>query len=293
MESGHIQLPFGFVPDQNPDDDLFFDLPLNYKKNLLFNKLSYIVQLNNPAIDDVVRSKKTDDISIQKFLLATDLLQDTIQDNLDIIVTDADFDDASVQRALDTKFPSVMKKPTATNFMFRDKAKFDIQNPVIGTLYGQLLTNKQKEKEELKKINEAPSIKDLELKKRLDDLTKYNLGIKDDDDNNNNNNSSSSSSRQREFRSSSNLPLTPPVTPSSTLSTTQRFLFDGGNEKVAEGIAEAIGSDGTYTLIAKQITFSDTITKIFPRSRELEKVNEETSASLENDKNESDISEIQ
>ena len=150
MESGHIQLPFGFLPDQNPDDDLFFDLPLNYKKNLLFNKLPYIAQLNSPAIDDVVCSKKTDDIRIQKCLLATDLLQDTIQDNLDTIVTDADFNDASVRRALDTKFPSVMKKPTATNFMFRDKAKSDIQNPVIETLYGQLLTNKQKEKEELK-----------------------------------------------------------------------------------------------------------------------------------------------
>ena len=66
MESGHIQPPFGFVPDQNPDDDLFFNLPLNYKKNLLFNKLTYIVQWNNPAID-VVRGKKTDDISIQMF----------------------------------------------------------------------------------------------------------------------------------------------------------------------------------------------------------------------------------
>ena len=192
MESGHIQLPFGFIPDQNPDNDLYFDLPLNYKKNLLFNKLPYIAQLNNPAIDDVVRGKKTDDISIQKFLLATDLLQDTIQDNLDMIVTDEDFNDASVRRTSDTKFPSVMKNPTATNFMFKDKAKFDIQNSVIGMLYGQLLTNKQKEKEELKKINEAPSIKDLELKKRLDDLAKYDLGIKDDndDDDNNNNNSS-------------------------------------------------------------------------------------------------------
>ena len=297
MESGHIQLDFGFIPDQNPDDDLYFDHPLNYKKNLLFNKLSYVAQLNNPAINDVVRGKKTDDISIQKFLLVTDLLQDTIQDNLDMIVTDGDFNDASVRRALDTKFSSVIKKPTVTNFMFRDKVKFDIQNPVIGTLYGQLLTNKQKEKEELKKIDEAPSIKDLELKKRLDDLTKYKLGIKDDDDgnnnNNNNNNNSSSSGRQREFRSSSNLPLMLPVTPSSTLSTTQRFLLDGGNEKVAEGIAEAIGTDGTSTPTAKRITFSDTITKIFPRSRELEKINEETSASLENDKNESDISEIQ
>ena len=166
MESGHIQLLFGFVPDQNPDDDLYFDLPLNYKKNLLFNKLTYIVQLNSPAIDDVVRSKKTDDISIQKFLLATERLQDTIQDNLDMIVTDGDFNNASVRRALDTKLPSVMKKPTAKNFIFRDKAKIDIQNLVIGTLYGQLPTNKQKEKEELKKINEAPPVKDLELKKR-------------------------------------------------------------------------------------------------------------------------------
>ena len=41
------------------------------------------------------------------------------------------------------------------------------------------------------------------------------------------------------------------------------------------------------------MNFSDTITKIFPRSRELEKNNEETSASFENDKNESDISETQ
>ena len=294
MESGHIQLPFGFVPDQNPDGDLYFDLPLNYKKNLLFNKLLYIEQLNNPAIDDVVHSKKTDDTSIQKFLLATDLLQDTIQDNLDMIVTDGDFNDASVRRVLDTKFPSVMKKPTATNFMFRDKAKFDIQNPVMGTLYGQLLTNKQKEKEELKKINEPPSINDLELKKRLDDLTKCNLEIKDDnhDDDDDDNNSTSSSGIQREFRIS-NLPSTPPVKPSSTLSTTQRLLLDGGNEKVAEGIAEAIGTDGTSTPITKRITFSDTITKIFPRSRELEKINKETSASLKNDKNESDILEIQ
>ena len=215
-----------------------------------------------------------------------------------MIVTDGDFNDASVRRALDTKFPSVMKKLTVTNFMFRDKANFDIQNPVIGTLYGQLLTIKQKEKEELKKLNETPSIKYLELKKRLDDLTKYNLGIKDDnddddDDDNNNNNSYSSSGRQREFRSSSNLPPTPPVTPSSTLSSTQRFLFDNGNEKVAKGIAEAIGADGTSTLITKRITFPDTIRKIFPRSRELEKINEETSASFENDKYESDISEIQ
>ena len=285
MESGHIQLPYGYVPDQNSNEKLYFDLPLNYKKSLLFDKLRYIAQLNNPAIDDVVKGGKNDDLSIQKFLLATDLLEDTIQDNLDMIVTNGDFNEAGVRRALDTKFPSVMKKPTATNFMFRDKAKFDIQNPVLGSIYNQLLTKKQKVKQELDSIGKAPSVKDLDIQKKLDNITKFNLGIKDDnndddDDNNDNGDNSRLSSLQRAVTSC--FSPTPPTTP-STLSQTQRFLLDdtttddddvgGGNERVA--LALAHGSSRTSTPIAKQITFSDTITKIFPKTHKLDIISKE------------------
>ena len=42
MESGSIQLPFGFVRDQKTNDDLQFNLPLNYWKDLLFDKLPYV-----------------------------------------------------------------------------------------------------------------------------------------------------------------------------------------------------------------------------------------------------------
>ena len=251
-----------YIPDQKNNEKLYFDLPLNYKKNLLFDKLPYMAQLNNPAIDDVVKGKKNDDLSIQKFLLATDLLEDAIQNNLDMIVTDGEFNDADVRRALDTKFPSVMNKPTATNFMFRDKAKFDIQNPVLGSIYNQLLTKKQKEKLELDAIGKAPSIKDLDIQKRLDDISKFNLGINDDDDDDNDDNDDGDSTNNRKLPS---FPLTPPQTP-STLSETQRFLLDSadGNERVAE----AIGLDRVSTPKSKQITFSDTITKIFPKTRE-------------------------
>ena len=96
MENGYIQLPYGYIPDQNQNEKLYFDLRLNYKKNLLFDKLPYIAQLNNPAINDIVKGNKNDDLSIQKFLLATDLLEDAIQDNLDMIVTDGEFNDAGV-----------------------------------------------------------------------------------------------------------------------------------------------------------------------------------------------------
>ena len=274
MENGYIQLPYGFIENQNEDEKMHFNLPFNYKKSLLFDKLPYVAQLNNPAINNVVKGKENDDLSIQKFLLATDLSENAIQDNLDMIVTDGEFNDAGVRRVLDTKFPSIMHKPTVTNFMFRDKAKFDIQNPVIGSLYNQLLTKKQKEKLELEAIGKAPSVKDIDIQKRLDDISKFNLGIKDnndnddDDDNDNNDNNSG------------RLPLfspTPPSTP-STLSETQRFLLDGGNERVAEAIGLT-----TSTPKAKQITFSDTITKVFPKTRReisrmpsLDSISEET-----------------
>ena len=277
MENGYIQLPYGFIENQNEDEKMHFNLPFNYKKSLLFDKLPYVAQLNNPAINNVVKGKENDDLSIQKFLLATDLLENAIQDNLGMIVTDGEFNDAGVRRVLDTKFPSIMHKPTATNFMFRDKAKFDIQNPVIGGLYNQLLTKKQKEKLELEAIGKAPSVKDIDIQKRLDDISKFNLGIKDnndnddDDDDDDNDNNDNNSGR---------LPLFPPAPPSTplTLSETQRFLLDGGNERVAEAIGLT-----TSTPKAKQITFSDTITKVFPKTRReisrmpsLDSISEET-----------------
>ena len=66
--------------------------------------------------------------------MATDLLEDSIQENLDMIVMDNSFNNASIRQALDTKFPSVMKKPNPVEVMFKDKSRFDVQNPVVGSL---------------------------------------------------------------------------------------------------------------------------------------------------------------
>ena len=145
MESGSIQLPFGFIPDQKTENDLQFNLPLNYKKNLLFDKLPYFAKLDNPAIENVINGNNADDLSVQKFLLATDLLQDSVQESLNMIVTDGNFNNASIRRALDTKYPSVMKKPNLIDFVFKDKAKFDVQNPIIGSLFEQITKNLKKE----------------------------------------------------------------------------------------------------------------------------------------------------
>ena len=143
MKSGSIQLLYGFVRDKNPGGELHFDLHQNFRKELLLEKQPYVVNLENPAINDIVKGGKVDSLALQKFLLATDLLQDSIQENLDMIVTYGGFNNASVCRALGTKFPSVMKKPNPV-VIFKDKSKFDAQNPVISSLITQVVDNKKK-----------------------------------------------------------------------------------------------------------------------------------------------------
>ena len=184
-KNGYIKLPYGFVSKENDKQKLRFNLPLDYKKNVLFRKVPYFAEANNKAINDVVLGKKTDDLSIQKFLLGKGVLEDAVLDNLDMIVTDRRFNNAGIRRKLDKKYPSIMKKPTASNFVFRNKKQFDLQNPVIGGLYNQL---KIRTADQLALLKKAPRIKDLKIQLALDRLKKFNLnrsGVDDDDDDNN------------------------------------------------------------------------------------------------------------
>ena len=265
-KNGYIQLPYGFV--ENDNQKVTFNLPKNFKKELLFDDLPFVAQLNNAAIENVIKGKENDDISIQKFLLATGLLEDTIQNNLDMIVTDNEFNNAGVRRALDQKYPTIMGKPTATSFIFKDKAKFDIQNPIIGTAYSEILTEKQKENNQINLIGNAPSVTDLNIRKRLDELGKFRAGFEDDDDDDDdddNNNSSSSGNSGRFFRRSAPPPPlpsypTPPNSPAST-SSIQRFLLD----ETPGSSRTAVLDSSTPVDEKKTVTFSKTLEKVFPK----------------------------
>ena len=78
----------------------------------MFDQLPYLAHLENAAIVDVVKNGIVDNSSLQKYLLATGLLKDSIQDSVDIVVSsDGKLSDAAVRRQLVMKFPSVMRKP--------------------------------------------------------------------------------------------------------------------------------------------------------------------------------------
>ena len=127
MSGKSIQLPFGVVRDKSKEKLIKVNLPPNYRKDVLFDQFPYLSHLENPAKKDVIKDGIIDHLSLQKYLLATGLLKDSIQDSLDMIVTDGKFNDMSVRRALDTKYLSVMKKSNPIDVVFKDKTKYDTQ----------------------------------------------------------------------------------------------------------------------------------------------------------------------
>ena len=272
-KNSYIKLPYGLVSDDKNEEKIRFNLPLNYKKDVLFQQVPYFAEANNPAIDDVILGNKKDDLSIQKFLLSKGVLEDAVLDNLGMIVTDRKFNNAGIRRKLDLKYPSIIRKPTASNFLFRDIKQFDVQNPVIGGLYNQLQIRTS---DQLKLLKKAPNIKDLKIRNALESLKKFNLNkgaVADDDDDDDN-----IPGLPRGRRDEPPAPPPPPPPPPQDDDDDdddknkggdvkiKKFLLDKGNERIAEGLAQT--SDGSVE--TRKIAFSKEITKMFPKIKEEE-----------------------
>ena len=179
MEGKHIQLPYGVLYDEEPKHLLHFNLFLNYKRDILFEQFPYLSHVKNPTLIKIIKNGIVDDVEIQKYLLPTGLLQDSIQQSLDMVVTDGFFNNAAVRRELDQKYPTLMKKPNPVNVIFKDKAHFAVQNPIISSLAAQVSNN---EKAIFEQIKKTPSTKDVTISKRLEKLKKCNN--KNNNDNN-------------------------------------------------------------------------------------------------------------
>ena len=168
MDGKIIQLPYGVISEKSdPKNELQFNFLPNFRKDILFDKLLYLTESKNPTLNNIIKNGVVGNLEFQKYLLATGLLQDSVQQSLDMIVTDGGFNDAAVRRELDLTYPSILKKPNPVDVVFEDKAKFDVQNLIIGSLVAQVQENKTNEKAILNQISGMPSTKNIELAKRF------------------------------------------------------------------------------------------------------------------------------
>ena len=94
-------------------------------------------------MNNIIKNGVVDNLELQKHLLATGLLKYSVQQSLDMIVTDGGFKDVAVRRELDLKYPSIMKKPNTIDVVLKDKAKFDMQNQKLVLLLLRFKKTKQ------------------------------------------------------------------------------------------------------------------------------------------------------
>ena len=278
MKGKHIQLPYGDLSDDEPKKLLHFNVPPNYKRDILFKQFPYLSHVKNPMLNKIIKNGIVDGAELQKYLLLTGLLQDSIQQSLDMVVTDGFFNNAAVRRELDQKYPTLMKKPNPVNVIFKDKVHFDVQNPIVGLLAAQVRNN---EKAIFEQVEKAPSTKEVTISERLEKLKKFN----NKNNNDNNDNDDDDDDGNGDLPRLPTLPSFPPKnnefdsefdSDDKKLTPIQKFLLDKPQK---EKLAVAVGENPTFApqpqekTTAKKVKFSDDLAKIFPEGNEIVKSN--------------------
>ena len=118
-------------------------------------------------MNKIIKNGIVYNIELQTYLLTTGLLQDSIQQSLDMVLTDGFFNNAAVRRELNQKYPTLMKKLNPVNVTFKNKPHFDVQIPIISSLATQVSNNK---KEIFEQIKKALLTEDVTISKRLEKL---------------------------------------------------------------------------------------------------------------------------
>ena len=86
------------------------------------------------SISNVINNRH----DFRNYLLATGNIGKSIQENLNLVVTDGRLNDAIIRHALDTKHKHILADPNPPQITFKDIKKFDAQNPIIGKLLNQI-----------------------------------------------------------------------------------------------------------------------------------------------------------
>ena len=76
---------------------LHFNLPPNYKRDILFEQFPHLSHVKNLMLNKIIKNGIVDNVELEKYLLATGLLQDNIHQSLDMVVTDGFFNNAAVR----------------------------------------------------------------------------------------------------------------------------------------------------------------------------------------------------
>lgn len=154
------------------------NLPSNFETDFSKNWLENVhsSSLSSDFWRKIISEAPSQDV--KDYLLATSEYEKQIQEDIDLYITRDRLKEASFRRKLDRIAKYVIRKQNPIELVFKDISTFDAQNLVIGALLIEIDIGKKNIFSKI--ISKVPSIVDLDIKSRLQQLRDYhnNLGNK-------------------------------------------------------------------------------------------------------------------
>ena len=133
-----------------------------------------MAQIEDPIFQNKVEDLINESEDLQSYLFATEDLNRTIEESLQLAIGHGKINDASqVRHEFDRNskdYKYFQKNDNPLDVVFREKAKFDAQNPIIGSLLEEINKGKITEDGRIKAVKSAPNTKDLDLQDRFNEI---------------------------------------------------------------------------------------------------------------------------
>ena len=114
------------------------NLPKDEKAKDLFAHLPYLANLKDPILQNRIENLLKNREDLQRYLLATEDLNRTIEKSLELAVSYGKLNNESKVRHVserdDPTYNYFRKNDNPLNVAYKQQAKFDVQNPIIGSL---------------------------------------------------------------------------------------------------------------------------------------------------------------
>ena len=176
----YIQLPDKIV---NKVDQVQLSLPKDQKAKDLLAHLPYISNLSDPILQNRVEDLLKNREDLQNYFLATEFLNTTLEDSLELAVSRGKLNEGTKVRHLselnDPTYKYFRQNNNPLDVVYKEKAQFDVQNPIIGDLLKEINKGKLTDEEYFKQTKTAPDIKLLDLKERFNKVFERDTEKKD------------------------------------------------------------------------------------------------------------------
>ena len=164
----YIQLPEGLKKNVG---HIQLNIPKDEKARDLLEHLPYLAHLKDLIFQNKVENLLKNREDLQTYLLATEDLNRTIEDSLQLAVTHEKLNDASavthVSERDNPKYNFFKKNDNPLDLVYCEQAKFDVQNPIIGSLLKQINRGRLTDENVKKVLSGAPDATTLDVEDRF------------------------------------------------------------------------------------------------------------------------------